>query len=1463
MTTEPAESAQLLDPPKRRRRGRKRKLLAVLVIALLAGVGLLQTPAAGLLVRPILAAQTGMEIETGSVRVSPTGHVIIRNAEFVAPGLPGPPGRVLRVDRIDARINWGATVRGSPGLKSLLLTGPELRLSQNIETGVLNAASFKLFSGGGGPTPTVKIDRGTIELGEHQGATFTPLRRWGIKGDVAEPDSAGLALFTFAAIPAEAAAGGSASGSLALEGSIGPGGVNAVLDGLQLEDWPASIVPTRVRALYARLDLRGQLLPTRFQIDGDGRVTVAMTLDGVDLNLPFDESYSIDGSGELLRMRSTRGTVSFGTGGLRCDISGLIDELVYDVTMDYRGLGSDAPFDARLATSFRMDSSFRPRRFIPNNVVRKLDMFIDPSGDLEAVLHVARPEFGAPITLRGEAKIINGQARYGDLPYPFTNVRGTVTFTRDDLVMKDIVGSGPTGAVLTASGEFIGLDDTSEVEIRIGVNKLPVDSVLLGSLSPGRRELVEALFSEDRYAELLADGLIRLPGSSNNAAAPEFAFGGQAGVDIVLRRYPKRPENNRWTTDVKVLIEHAGLVPDHFPLPIMASGIEITIADDEIELAGGRYDGLTGGRAFVKATLDQENARPGRDPLPIVQITANEIPIDERLLAAIPGYRDRAVDESSITLRSILDNLRVSGMVECEAFIGPRKDGSLGFDVEANLFGANAQPLQWSPESDESQVSGSLVLENLDGTIYVTERLIVVDLGGLLAAPGTPFLPSPIRLLTQLTPPERRGGLGDVERVGGLLPIQSGPPLPGPVLYADARAETLDLAMPIENAVAVVSPELAQRLHELRRERRPDGVVSLRAELDGVVGGHTETLLGIDRVDSFSFLHGQARHRIGPSFGRAELKLGIRPDVRFEAFRTPLFSDGESAGQLMLDGGMPLLRRGVIENKHVGEGLRARLISGRIESPATAQVIGGTAGTAASNWLKEQTVAGLFDLDVVLQASFETYSTGKEIPAIYGLPKLLVQGNLQPKSLALDLPDGRVSFQEISGRVTFEGADGRIEKISAIAPEVSINADGSWGYTAGSGADLDLLLSVTSDAYGDAVRTLLPEVVVDTLDLFSVQSIGPLEADGLVIRARRVGTPDSSLNAKGTVSVSGASAVIGLPITDLTGHIAFHADVNSSGSTYGIEVDADRLRAGSLRVEQAHAMIVSDPSQPGSILVPEITGRVHGGRVAGSAQSHASGDSRRFWVDMHGSDIRAAPVFDDLLLPAGGLEGPPLPGQEIVLSAWSVADDYTRGLLDTDLSLSGTVGDVSKTEGRGVVRIAGGSVVALPGLINLIEFSNLNAPFGATLDLADALFYIDGTTLAIERLSASSSRVEILGYGTLDWASREIDLRFRSRSVNPVPILSGLFESLRDELITTRISGTPGSLRYAADSFGGTKRLVRALLGESDTEQERVMDAVERASRAVNNRTTEKGSLPVMPSTSPAAWADEATNDTP
>jgi len=287
-----------------------------------------------------------------------------------------------------------------------------------------------------------------------------------------------------------------------------------------------------------------------------------------------------------------------------------------------------------------------------------------------------------------------------------------------------------------------------------------------------------------------------------------------------------------------------------------------------------------------------------------------------------------------------------------------------------------------------------------------------------------------------------------------------------------------------------------------------------------------------------------------------------------------------------------------------------------------------------------------------------------------------------------------------------------------------------------------------------------------------------------------------------------------------------------------VTLEASRLRAGLIRMYDLQVVIVGAADEPGLVLVPRLEGGMHGGRVAGSAVIRAGDDGEPvYWANLHVSGVRASPVFDDLLLPPEGLEGPPIPGQTSVLSAWSKAEDLSRGALLGNLTLTGPVGDPGGRQGRGLLEISGGkSVLSLPGLINLIEASNLSLPTGAQIDIAEGAFYIDGRAMVFERLIASSRKIEIIGYGTLDWETREIDLRFSSRAQRQIPVLSELLEELRDELITTRVTGTLGELNFSINQFASTRRLINALLGRGPTEQERRMRSVEEQAQVARLR---------------------------
>lgn len=1490
--------------PRRKWRRRALWLLVILPLGVIAGVLVIgQTSVMQMIVEPILEDQLGVKVSSGSIHLMPTGEIVINDAVCTTDTIDNRAGALIEFDQATISVNWWGVVKGSGQVRSIVIDKPIVRVSQDIDTGTLNLAAMKFKSGGGGGAmPSMDIRNGILQIGEHDSDSYRVLKELSIRGQLTEQTSNGVSAFDFVALPIEASMSSSVmntQGSFGLTGQISEDGIDGVVDGVRLEDWPAEIVPSRSRGMYERLALAGDLAPTRFHMSTDGLVEVVLTLEGVALNLPFDDSGSMSGSvveGELLRMRQTRGKIRFGTSGLVADLKGVIDELEYDVALDFQGLDKDSPFDATLVTDFRLDEHFKPAKFLPPKVMSKLDRFENPIADVHAVVNISRgPKKDAGIKVSGKADLSNGSAIYKKFRYPFYDISGIIEFDPDQLIVQDIRGIGPTGATLVANGLFSPLGEQSVVKLILDVQGVAMDEHLIGALDDSKRKLVNALFSEKDYAKLLSEGLVltkddadglgqlrrqawdrldelkdepasplrkelaqELAAIDRQLLSPVFDFGGVANVQVELVRHPERASDNRWTTDVHVKLPSAGLVSKHFPVPIIAKDVEIKINEKRVALSGGRYNGLDGGWATVDVAIDltKENAQP------IIEIVAREFPIRQSLIAAIPGYYDTPSDDpDDISMRRIIDRLNLSGMLECDAIIGPRSNGRLGYDIDATVINGVARPDKLT--GGEGISAESITLNDIYGTIYITEELVIVALDGLLASPEQPLAPTPIELMTQLTLPRKDRGNDGAKRAGGLLPTDFGPMLPGPMLYATAYADGVDLAMPLEHAIAVISPRIARDLLLKKSVYNPDGVLGMGAVLEGVVGGSIDTTLTVDRIDELGFDFSDTRYTVGSSWGRSEFVLSSEPTIAFDGFRVSIKANGQSAGVLSLGGSLPMARAGRYIEVTKPSSLVIDFKDGTFESPITQYVIDRFSSSDKESWFKAHAIGGRFDLGVTLSPKLGMHRI-KDKGQTVSLVPTMINGTLSPKSVSLTMGDERAQFDEVSGELIFEGFKGTIKDIQARDGETSIAIDGGWTMNPGKGLGVDLAIIANGDLLSGPVRTILPDAVDGVIDRLEIKSPNAVEIDDLRITASGLGQDDAMYDITGSANLVEGSALVGLPITGIVGDLGFAVHGTNDTLGYEISLDAARLRAGLMRVHDAQVTIIGDANNPGVVLIPEISAGMHGGQIAGSAQIRPDADGQAsYWMELHASGVRAAPVFDDLLLPPEGLVGPPLPGQTTVLSAWSLGDDLSRGAMIGDLTMTGPIGDPSKRTGRGLVRIAGGSVVAMPGLIQLIEASNLSLPAGSPLDVAEAAFYVDGQIMAFEELSASSKRIEILGYGTMDWSTRAVDLRFRSRSVHPIPIVSKLIEQLRDELITTRVTGTLGDPKYSAEQFGSTRRVINAMLGNPVSDQQRRLREVEKQVQANQNRA-DRGAQdtahhPVESGSSGWEWAEDGS----
>lgn len=1424
-----SQSTPKLAPAKRRR---IRRTTLVRIAALTIGVGAIaliiyaRSGMARHSVLPRIAKMINAEVDAERVVIAADGSVILRRAQFRVPGQTGVASTFFRVEQARIWVDWLGAIGGGGRINRVELDGPHMRVSQSVETGRLNIADISLLGLGGDTSdasfslPTLVARGGTVEVGEHDARGYTTLTAVPFAGQL-EPRLKNKRPGYSFQIRQLSPGGADVRRPIALSGRIDEFGIELQLDGVDLEDWTADVIPTRYREIYRRSNLEGRVRPTTFSMSSDGSLRVMLSLEGVGLNLPFDKDGNFTPDGPLVRMTNTSGWVRFENDQIESELRGVLDTLEYTVRLNYNGTDLDSGFMCSLETEFRLEEDMDVLILAPDEVIEKLDMFSRPSADVAATLNVIRdsPVDGQPMPLKiwGDVEINNGVAAFTGFPYRFENLSGHLTFDRQTLTLASIRGLSPSGAQLRAEGVIPLGDDGQLVEIDLSAEGVPVDAALREALNEERLVLLETLFSEQRYAELLASGLLSPPGTvALSDDPPEFTFGGACDVTVALRR-PTGP-GGEWTKRIIVDLPQAGMIPEQFPLPLRAQDVRLEITDDRAMLTGGRYQPLRGGWATIEGVIlfdDDGNSQP------TVVIESEDVPIDDLLLNAIPGYRSSGGELGAIaggdagSLRELLDRLRLEGRVDCRVDLEMREDGRLGYDVETSVYNVRARPQLFDESIPE------LTLEELVGTIYVREDIIVVGIEAeaapASASPGD--RPSiPVELFTQIDAPEG-ARWGEANGSGRGAPI-----------YADAKLTRLDPGVPLEHFVAVFSPDAAGALARLNATHAPTGQVDVRARVVGELGQRIRPELSLENLSELTLTVMDRPVHLSESSGRVRIDAGEEPELLADAFRARLELDGHEGGTLSIDGRLPLLSPDDAPDRPI-EGELALRMDTRIESTLTRSLLGDAMGDGLASLYDEHEPRGAYAAIIEVRPDPDP-----EAPASAGsmrLPPLHVQGAVEPESISFLTDQGRVVLEIESGRIGIDGANGRLENLRLRGSRWKALVRGHWQRPGDDAFALQADASLDSDGLPDDLLALLPETARNVLTDLEVEVTGSVRGRGLRLNLERAPGDDRlAADFSGTVYSSLTNANVGVPLTEIDGRLDLEVQtLTGRAPEFIIDLSADRLRAAGVRVSDAHARFRAGEDR-GSVLVPTITGAIHGGRLAGSAQilsRSPDGDSgesvRSYWADAQLSRVRAAPLLSDLGIAEKEAE-----------ELWSESDDLSRGLLDASVSLSADVNDPASRVGRGSVIVSGGEVVELPLFLQLIEFSNLQAPVAQKLDLAQTDFFVEGDLITFENISVFSPSVEIFGYGRMRWPASDLDLVFRSQAVRPIPFLSDLIEGVRDELVTTRVTGSPPDIQYGASQFRGTRSVVRSLLGGKDTDQQRRLREIERRARTEHAR---------------------------
>ncbi|HZW06515.1 MAG TPA: hypothetical protein VFF65_05280 [Phycisphaerales bacterium] len=1475
----------------RRFRRTVRAVFIVLLLLPLLAVVLTQGPVPEWLIARSVRKATGAEFDASWVSLKLDGRFVATDAVLVAPassGLTGEAARIAEAQRIEVVLDWSAWAAGVVVPSSVKVTSPVVHLSLDRATNRVNIARLSAASSGASSianVPRIDVVGGELVIAEYgppkepaptDPSGFDELVRLKADGWISPVFGTKRYLIRLrAANPEDPLMAFDAVGEVDLATVHGEVKTTA----LDLSRWTPDRVPFTSRELWEKLRLRGRISGTTVRYSAEAGLDTTLTLEDVSLNAPIASGRAEITGSRNPRMEGVAGTLRVVSGGpavgLHADLRGLFEDLPARVRLDSRALSIDAAYSAViLAERFELEKDPRILWFTPEVVQRNFEKFSGPTAVIDARIEINRrpPESpGVPgeTAISGTLVFENGSAAYELFPYPLVALSGAVRFDDEKVQIIGIQGRGPTGARFFAEGTIDPPTADSRYDIRVTVTDAPIDDALRAALLASKgAAIVDAVFSQKRFQELVDKGLLAPTPARGAPGAPAAPAGGPPSFEVfagmidsiqvhVTSGFGKEQPVHQ---NIAVRFKDVHALPEVFPYPLSGRDVSVRIGDDFVLVRGEGLTGVHGGTADLDARIDivkkgkDAQGKDQWDYRPTIRLRTEDFPIEPLLINAIPdqigsakpsasGPQDELAAEAPFSIKAFLSTLHLEGPVDADISVvpgerpgdAPRASASVVFE------GVSARPDHTGPPQS------AVAMEGLIGAVRVSPGGLAIDtLEGRL-------LPAAPSGADEVGPP-----VAAKFRIDGEWSFA---PPPGAAAPADSTltiaASALDLSLAVEDLLRPIIPGTADTVADLRSRHDPTGRADLTFEVNqrrdalnpdaapatsvdaSVTGGRNLQLtLGGQRIEII-----QESGTIGvavtvPPEGSPAAAAPARVSLRDLAAQLRL--DGEDVGTITASGVVSVPQEAAEGRPAspllVHEPVDVTLRGLRLESPVSRQLAGRFGGTTVAAQVERYQPEGVLDGELRLAVPAGETDASKWEPWVA----------VRPRWLAVTLPEDaegpaqRLLLPLISGEVTIEPGGGLFDQLTVVDEGWSARFNGVWAGGAGGRVtddpassaptpwEVEGVLAFESAGLPPALRALLPRSIQEGLEGVKLEVLNAIDAPGIAVRVWSTGEgSDPTLyRIGGEAAFAGLHADPGVTIDDARGRLTFSAvrDTAAPGRV-AVNLAEGVMRIAGLRITRAAGAIetaeIASSTGDGStintvrsIRVHTLTGEAYGGRLSLSADSSSpvtpagSSDAppaTRYNAALQLAGVRFADVLHDLQRTRANVVGP-RPPAALDISDDDPPPDGSRGLIEAQLAIRGTAGDAGSRSGRGEVRIAGGTAVLdVPGLTTLVSLAALQLPVSSPFDFAHADVHLEGSRLVFDRAAILSDSLALLGAGSMDIDTRRLDLRMAARGRARVPLLTDILDAFRDELFTARIRGTPDKPELHIENFSAVR----------------------------------------------------------
>jgi hypothetical protein len=792
----------------------------------------------------------------------------------------------------------------------------------------------------------------------------------------------------------------------------------------------------------------------------------------------------------------------------------------------------------------------------------------------------------------------------------------------------------------------------------------------------------------------------------------------------------------------------------------------------------------SGGTADLSVTMPLASLRSDADFIPRVQVTAHNVVTDDLVRFAADHTVRAFTGKSGPRLAELITNFHPSGTFSGTALVepDPSRAGSVNFSL--SLTGLSASPAL-------PGVTPTVTLS--DTALAITTRAELFNISAHATAHAESST-TPIAVTVASAQWDHP---------------QNTPAEPGAInLTVDAQA--INLATNIAPVLEVFSPAAARRVTDVASSLKPAGKADIHSSVKLESSGDLD-----DLSLTFSSLVTPAVTLLGTriqttdSSGSFHVHIASSlPDTARLTFQNFSAQIAEDAGPTRVECNGTLDINSAHETRISGGDLHLQLSAARFES-APLRSIAASAMPKLGDLLTDYNPRGDFALDA-------RWRPGSASP---------FTGTLEPHTLELTRDSHPIAHARVTGQVEFDPGQTTLHNLAITSDSFVAAFDGHVGFQSAS-PHFDIGVTLRSSGLKPDLLAALPPAIrslVDDLHINAPDS-SRLELADTRITSGNPPPKADDLSITGRLLYSDINFEAGVEVNHASGELLFASTRSAdSAPTFTTDANFSYARAAGVSLSNGHVRI-QNGSAPGDVLIPNITATCHGGSLAASASVlHPSTQSesapRHFDLTLRASGVHFAPLVNEL--------------QNTPASSTTPATDLTRGVLDATLSLAGQTNLPESRRGRLFATVGGGEVAQFPGMVAFVKLANFQLPLAEPLDHARAAAHIDGSLIGFEELSLASEGISLIGYGTLEWPSTNLDLRFDSRSNRRIPVLSWALESLRDELVTAKVRGTLKDPIVTTEKLPGAASLLKDLSGRA-TEQDRRLERM----RSDSQRTT-------------------------